>query len=175
VRLKNYPSSLRLHGTSPPSDTEGWIKVETRWSRRSRHRLAERPRPPLPRRPVPQDLRGRCFNCLATSHRATACRRPSCCLRCRRPGHRVAECPGAARGHGVTKVLSGSPDLHQLVARRLNVASASSGGRPVWERLGSQPVEVSVPFSKRRLVWRRVSPPWIMVDMLLLRTGLDSR
>uniref|UniRef100_A0A804NQB1 Uncharacterized protein n=1 Tax=Zea mays TaxID=4577 RepID=A0A804NQB1_MAIZE len=63
-------------------------------------------------------------------------------------GHRAADCPGADRGHDVTKVLSGSPDLLPLVAHC-----------PVWERLGSQPVEVSVPFSKRRLVWRRVSPP----------------
>jgi hypothetical protein len=147
MRLKNYHGDRRLQGTSPPSDVEGWIKLETRWSRRRRC-LAERPRPPLPHRPVPQDLRGRCFNCLAMSHRAAACRRPSCCLRCRRPGHRAADCPGADRGHDVTKVLSGSPDLLPLVAHC-----------PVWERLGSQPVEVSVPFSKRRLVWRRVSPP----------------
>jgi hypothetical protein len=147
VRLKDCPGDRRLQGISPPSDAEGWIQVETRWSRR-RRRLAERPRLPLPRRPVPQDLRGRCFNCLATSHRAAACRRPSCCLRCRRPGHRAADCPGADRGHDVTKVPSGGPVLLPLVARR-----------PVWERLGSQPVAVSVPFSKRRLVWRRVSPP----------------
>lgn len=32
VRLKNYHGSRRLHGASPPSDAEGWITVETRWS-----------------------------------------------------------------------------------------------------------------------------------------------
>jgi hypothetical protein len=39
------------------------------------------------------------------------------------------------------------------------VTNASSGGRSVWERLGMQPVGVSKPFSKQRLVWRRVSAP----------------
>jgi hypothetical protein len=180
VRLKNYPDSHRQPRATPPSDAEGRIKVETRWSRR-RRRLAERPRPPFPRRPVPLDLRGRCFNCLAVSHRAAECRRPSCCLRCRRPGHRAAGCPGAVQKHDVIKASSGGRavrerlGLQPLVDQRLDVAKAPSVGRAVWERLGRQPVEASQPFSKQRLVWRKVAPPWIKVDKLLLRMGLDSR
>ena len=35
---------------------------------------------------------GRCFVCLSTSHRASACRDPIRCFSCRRSGHREAHC-----------------------------------------------------------------------------------
>lgn len=54
---------------------EGCVEV-----RRRERRHARQPRPPP--RPVPADLVGRCFNCLARDHVATVCRNPSRCLRC---------------------------------------------------------------------------------------------
>jgi hypothetical protein len=53
--------------------------------------------PPLsrshPRRAVPEDLRGRCFNCFSTRHRAAVCRHRTRCFRCLEPGHRSYVCP----------------------------------------------------------------------------------
>ena len=50
-------------------DQEGWQEARSRGARR-RQRRAARP----PRRPVPADLFGRCFNCFSTSHTAALCR-----------------------------------------------------------------------------------------------------
>jgi hypothetical protein len=71
-----------------PSDADGWTKVESRRERRKR-RLR-------PRQPVPADLRGKCFNCFSTEHRATCCRSQTRCFRCRKLGHRSAACPRTA-------------------------------------------------------------------------------
>jgi hypothetical protein len=66
----------------------GWETVQSR-----RGRCLAR-RPPLPEpRPVPVDLRGRCFNCFSADHRAARCSNRVRCFFCRRPGHRVSECP----------------------------------------------------------------------------------
>ena len=66
----------------------GWETVQSRRDRR----LARRPPLPEPR-PVPVDLRGRCFNCFFADHRAVRCSNRVRCFFCRRPGHRVSECP----------------------------------------------------------------------------------
>lgn len=63
------------------------------------------PPPRRPRRPVPTDLMGRCFNCLATDHVAARCTQPSRCLRCEQVGHEAKNCkrprfPGPLRGRG---------------------------------------------------------------------------
>jgi hypothetical protein len=50
-----------------------------------------RPTPP-PRRPVPRDLIGRCFNCLRTDHVVAACTHLVYCLRCHGEGHQVHTC-----------------------------------------------------------------------------------
>jgi hypothetical protein len=58
------------------ADEQGWTLV--------RHRRSGRCGPhPLcpPRRQVSEDMRGLCFNCLLSSHRAVACRRPTRCFR----------------------------------------------------------------------------------------------
>jgi hypothetical protein len=47
--------------------------------------------PKLPGK-VPADLVGLCFNYFSNLHIARECRNPSCCLRCREPGHRAQDC-----------------------------------------------------------------------------------
>jgi hypothetical protein len=97
-------SSSRAPRPSP--DAEGWVEVRSR----------RRPRgPPPPRRSIPQDLRGRCFNCMAPSHKAFECRRPVRCFTCRSLGHRAAWCP-----------------TRPQVPLRKSVS--------VWDRLGPLPV-----------------------------------
>jgi hypothetical protein len=72
------------------TDEQGW----TLGCRRRRRSGRCRPHPLCPpHRQVPEDLRGRCFNCLSSSHRAAACRRPTRCFRCLEPGHRSYRCP----------------------------------------------------------------------------------
>jgi hypothetical protein len=74
---------------SPPRqgpDADGWQVVECR---QARHLVVQR----VPRRRVPEDLRGKRFNCLSGSHRAAVCMRPIHCFRCQRPGHHAAHCP----------------------------------------------------------------------------------
>jgi hypothetical protein len=43
---------------------------------------------------VPADLRGKCFNCFSTAHRAAECRSRSRCFVCRELGHRSYNCSG---------------------------------------------------------------------------------
>jgi hypothetical protein len=69
----------------------GWQRAESHGSRRCRLRAA---RPP--RRAVPADLVGKCFNCLSPSHTAALCRSRTRCFRCKSLGHRSSVCPWAA-------------------------------------------------------------------------------
>jgi hypothetical protein len=81
----------------------GWVKVVGRKGRRltagqnflqMRTTYVQRP---VPRsHHPPMDLRGRCFNCFASSHRAVACRSIVRCFNCRLPGHRFRVCPRRA-------------------------------------------------------------------------------
>ncbi|KAK3120200.1 hypothetical protein QOZ80_9AG0683540 [Eleusine coracana subsp. coracana] len=80
-------------------DADGWVRVESRSSRRQKADLARRPR-----RPVLVDLRGRCFNCFSGSHRAAQCKSRPRCFKCRELGHHSAACP--QRGGGVLKRVS---------------------------------------------------------------------
>lgn len=60
-----------VHRPSPGlgTDEEGWTTVESKRARWFRH----------PRRPVPADLLGLCFNCFSPSYRDVVCRsRPRC-------------------------------------------------------------------------------------------------
>ena len=66
-------------------DNGGWVEVRRRWRRQVRP-------PGPPPCPVPADLVGRCFNCLARDHVAAACRNPSRCLRCGNEGHQARNC-----------------------------------------------------------------------------------
>lgn len=69
-------------------DADGFVAVEGRRARKERRRLQ---RPPC--RPVPADLRGRCFNCFSLAHRAAGCRSSPRCYVCRVSGHRSYVCP----------------------------------------------------------------------------------
>ncbi|CAN6355827.1 unnamed protein product [Urochloa humidicola] len=78
---------------SPRLDADGWTYVMGRRQRRELRRQELRPC-----RPVPVDLRGKCFNCFSPSHRAASCRTRPRCFRCRALGHRSSGCPLQADG-----------------------------------------------------------------------------
>ncbi|CAN6227693.1 unnamed protein product [Urochloa humidicola] len=84
---------LRPSARIPPPprrvrDADGWEQVESRAQRRIRVEISNRPR-----RPVPADLRGLCFNCFSGEHRAAQCRSQTRCFKCRTLGHRSSACP----------------------------------------------------------------------------------
>jgi hypothetical protein len=89
VLVSQAPCSPKplAHGVEEEGD-DGWVKVEGRRS----HRQRLRPSRPTPR-PIPADLRGKCFNCFSPSHRVAVCRPSVCCFRCRLPGHHAHVCP----------------------------------------------------------------------------------
>ncbi|TKW38529.1 hypothetical protein SEVIR_1G121200v4 [Setaria viridis] len=80
-----------LHPTDPRlrcgPDAEDWWTTESRRTRRTHLRVAQ-----PPRRPVPVDLRGRCFNCFSSEHRAAGCRLAPYCFHCWAIGHRSYVC-----------------------------------------------------------------------------------
>ncbi|CAD6234865.1 unnamed protein product [Miscanthus lutarioriparius] len=65
-------------------DAEGFRQVQ---SRRRWRRVAS------PRRPVPSNLVGLCFNCLAGDHVHADCTFPAKCYNCRDVGHQARDCP----------------------------------------------------------------------------------
>ena len=89
-------TDAQLHAT-PLVDAEGFQLVVNKHRLRSELR---QPRRPPARRPVPADLIGRCFNCLAFDHVASRCSFPSRCLRCEEVGHVAKNCkrPRPVRG-----------------------------------------------------------------------------
>ena len=110
----------------PVPDREGWVRVEPR-----RRQLP--PSPPS-RRSIPEDLRGRCFNCLASSHRAADCRRSVRCFKCWGFGHRAVQC-------------------------KVRAAQVIKSSVSVWDRLGPKLVHKPLDSPKRAMEWRRVSLP----------------
>ena len=88
------PSAARSWETALPSlsralpETGGWQVYESRHRRRRRLR---QPCPPC--RPVLDDLKARCFNCLSSTHRAASCRAQPCCFRYLVSGHLLPVCP----------------------------------------------------------------------------------
>jgi hypothetical protein len=135
--LRQAASGRRQEGvvrhTQPPSprrqEVDGWQTVE----RRCRRRFEQAPRRPM-------DLRGKCFNCLSSTHFVAECRRPTRCFHCRLLGHQ-ARCPTLLP---VEKGTSGKPPRVQ--GRRVQV----------WQRL-EPPVSSSV-FNHRMSVWQRIGP-----------------
>ena len=107
------------------TDPEGWQKALSRGARR-RQRRAARP----PRRPIPADLVGRCFNCFSPSHTAALCRERTCCFRCRSQGHRSYECPAPIirgnRGNALPRLAPG----RALVWRRVSPANEAASASP---------------------------------------------
>jgi hypothetical protein len=125
-------------GAAGGVDGVGWIRVE---GRRARRATAGAPKP-LPR-PVPVDLRGKCFNCFSSSHRAAACRRPGHrslvrCFSCRRPGHRALSCP--------SRRSPLSPSRPARVWRLVSRGAASLSGRAqVWRPVFRESSSVAIP------------------------------
>jgi hypothetical protein len=147
----------------PELDKQGWLRVQ---SRRTRKRLLRRQRGP--RRQVPPDLRGKCFNCFSPTHRAADCRSRYRCFTCHKPGHRAFEC------RGQRSATSRPGRKRSLVWRRV-----SETGRPngQMEEVPKQAVAVkqaplqaavlaagvgdceTQPRRRRRRVRRRQGPP----------------
>jgi hypothetical protein len=112
---------------------DGWIKVEGRRARRATAGTSK----PLPR-PVPVDLRGKCFNCFSSSHRAAACRSLVRCFSCRRPGHRALSCP--------SRRSPLSPSRPARVWRPVSRGAACLPGRAqVWRPVSREPSSVATP------------------------------
>jgi hypothetical protein len=83
VGRKSYREALFSSKPAASRDVGGWVTVV----RRRSSTLKSLPRP------VPVDLRGRCFNSFSTEHRAAECRNRVRCFFCRLPGHHVGVCP----------------------------------------------------------------------------------
>lgn len=71
-----------------PMDGDGWSSV---LGRRERKEQRQQARPT--QRPVPVNLRGKCFNCFSSHHRAVGCRASSPCFHCLASRHRSYWCP----------------------------------------------------------------------------------
>jgi hypothetical protein len=112
---------------------DGWIRVEGRRARRATAGTSK----PLPR-PVPVDLRGKCFNCFSSSHRAAACRSLVRCFSCRQPGHRALSCP--------SRRSPLSPSRPARVWRSVSRGAASLSGRAqVWRPVSRESSSVATP------------------------------
>ena len=125
-------------------DCKSLAKVESRRARRERRRR-ELP----PRRPVPTDLWGRCFNCLSKGHQASCCRSRPRCFSCRGLGHRSRACP--SRRPGVASSAATRP-RSQLVWRPVALSGSATGSMsatmvavPVVE-----PAEGAAPRKRKR-------------------------
>lgn len=118
---RRYPAP----GASPNYD--GWQTAVSRCTRKVLRRLE---RHPHPRRPVPIDLLGKCFNCFSPQHRAATCSLVTWCFHCRELGHR-------AHGCSARRVAPSSSCVPQLVWRSTSMTA--------------------VPPCPRQLVWRPVS------------------
>jgi len=144
---------------------DGWVEVRRRWRRRVRH-----PRPPS--RPVPVDLVGRCFNCLARDHVAAACRNPSRCLNCGSEGHQARVCKrGRALRGGAPRPLLGrvAAPLRPL---RPSVAATSHGAGP--SRRGRSPVSDSTQSERSQSTGRAPSLPEVCAPSPLREDGPSS-
>nr|XP_034584690.1 uncharacterized protein LOC117847577 [Setaria viridis] len=107
-------------------DFEGWWTVESWRSCRVRLRVSHQPR-----RTVPSDLQGRCFNCLSPEHLAVGCRSPPRCFHCRVLGHRSYDCGRRPL----------SPRSEPTLVRR-----------KVWRLVRSLAVTTSVPVSSMETI-----------------------
>lgn len=88
---KSYKKALVSSKPFDSKDVGGWVRVDRRRVRgldRSPSKALEPP--PMP---VLVDLRGRCFNCFLSGHRAVECRNRVRCFLCRLLGHRLNVCP----------------------------------------------------------------------------------
>lgn len=131
------------------SSDDGWqvVKSKASWRRERLHIHS-------PRRLVPLDLRGRCFNCLAaTTYHASQCRQATRCFRCRLPGHRVAGCP-AVRPSLVDSPMQVALSVRVPVWQHLKWQAKHK--EPVWQRIRVTPQPQVM--ERRKQVWKRITP-----------------
>lgn len=158
--------------SSPPLvDEDGFRRVVSRRRLREDAHRVRPPPPPRVRRPVPADLVGRCFNCLAFDHVASQCVNPSRCLRCEKIGHVAKNCkrPRCAplRGRG-RPVRRANPHVDAAVAsnyrgvdRSAAFASTASLGSASTGRDYSGPPSICAALPTERSTSpasRRLSP-----------------
>jgi len=113
VHLHRSPASHPARALATP-DEDGFYAVQSRrrWRRRS---------PPRVARPVPPELVGLCFNCLANNHVKAECTFPVRCYNCRDEGHRASSCTlprssGAKRSRSPPRAVDGG--VRRRVSRR---------------------------------------------------------
>jgi len=141
----------------PPVDKDDFQLVVPR--RRLRRDLGTFRRVAPPRRPVPADLVGRCFNCLAFDHIAARCPNPSHCLRCEEVGHSIRNCK---RARGDALPARGCGQLVRRPNRAPNAAAARSCLR-AWHSTASASTASSASGSTGRTYSR---PPSIYAASL---------
>ncbi|CAO2189399.1 unnamed protein product [Urochloa humidicola] len=130
-RITVLPVVNRPQVSSEGPDAEGWFTALSRRTRKENRWLERRPR-----RSVPVDLRGRCFNCFSTRHRAASCRSRSRCFRCREMGHLSYAC---------RRTASSSIPTTKLVWRPTTSTTATVP--PVVNMAASQSVPFPAPSS----------------------------
>jgi hypothetical protein len=142
-----------------PVVEDGWQVVGRRQRSRGVH---------LPRQGSRVDLRGRCYNCLSTSHLVASCRRPTRCLRCFCFGHRAAKCstppvetkkPTVWQRLGCVKTRL---QVRQETSQKALVWSRAPVRPPVWQRLSNMDLVPSPednfqePSRRKASVWKRL-------------------
>jgi hypothetical protein len=129
--LSSTTSGMAQIARSAEKLVGGWQLVESKKSKRHRLKL-ERQRQ---RRPVPEDLAGRCFNCLSQDHFVFQCTQKTRCFRCREQGHRSFECSLLKRPVwqriksgkvAVNNIVASRPETKISVWRRINLPEPSA-------------------------------------------------
>jgi hypothetical protein len=121
--------------TGPKADDEGLQVVARQRSWRHTPLVAPPPLPPAPRRPMPTNLIGCCFNCLRTDHIAAVCPNAARCLRCHREGHQACHYkrPHSPDVVSPSRRLQRSSDEAVIVLNpRGDVALGASSSLPRW-------------------------------------------
>ncbi|CAN6268671.1 unnamed protein product [Urochloa humidicola] len=107
LRVANAPRRAEA-GQAPSPVTQSWPRIDADGFQmvlsRSTHRRLRRseaaPSHSSPSRRIPQELAGRCLNCLSYNHRVVTCRLPRRCLRCRGFRHLARDCRRPRTPHG---------------------------------------------------------------------------
>jgi hypothetical protein len=123
ITLKERPRQV-LAASGP--DASGWQQYESRRARVQRLKELRGPR-----RPVPEGLRGRCFNCFSPSHRAADCRKGPRCFKCLALGHRAFSCAGRGQVSspaGPRRLVVWRPKLSATGSGKMVATEATPGG-----------------------------------------------
>ncbi|CAN6330825.1 unnamed protein product [Urochloa humidicola] len=122
----------------PWIDADGFQKVMSRSNRRRLRKsdaASAHSSPSSSSRCIPQELAGRCLNCLSYSHRVATCRLPRRCLRCHGFRHLARECRRPRAPHGRQPTPPDSRQRPPPPVRRPRQQSSLPGQRqqPVLE------------------------------------------